>query len=443
VAARSELLAQHYARAGMIEKAVTNWLRAGQQAIERSAMMEALALLRKGLDQLAQLSEGTQRQEHELELQLAFGRALMATRGFAAPEVGDICARTRQLCDQLNRPISVPVLFGEWLHHFLRAELHRAREGGEEMLLLGEDQNDIPLKGLGLRTFGMASFCLGDFSGCRDNLDRAVALYDPSQLAYYTALSPSAPYLITRLWHARTLAWLGHLDQARTDMAAALAEARLLGHAFTLTHALVEICIAEWDLCSPESLLVSAEELLSLAEQFTMFEPQGTILRGWCLTALGREDETLLIKRGLAAFRATGSNLWVPFFLTLLADAYGMTGKPEEGLSCLDEAARLIEVTQERCRESEVHRVRGKLLSLLGDMSAAAGSFHFGMEIARSQQARLFELRAATGLARIWRDQGKRNEARELLAPVYSWFTEGFDTLDLTEAKALLGELAA
>jgi tetratricopeptide (TPR) repeat protein len=441
VAARSELLAQHYAQAGMIEKAVTNWLKAGQQGIERSAMVEAIALLRKGLDQLSQLFEGAQRQEFELELQLALGRALMATRGFAAPEVGDICARTRQLCDQLSRPISIPVLFGEWLHHFLRAELHRAREGGEEMLLLGEDQKDIPLKGLGLRTLGMASFCLGDFSGCRDNLDRAVALYHPSQLAYYTALSPSDPYLITRLWHARTLAWLGHLDQARTDMATALAEARRLGHAFTLTHALVEICIAEWGLCSPESLLVSAEELLSLAEQFTMFEPQGMILRGWCLTALGRGDETLLIKRGLAAFRATGSDLWVPFFLTVLADAYGMTGKPEEGLACLNEAARLIEFTQERCTESEVHRVRGKLLSLLGDMSAAAGSFHVGMEIARSQQARLFELRAATGLARIWSDQGQRNKASELLAPVYGWFTEGFDTRDLKKAKTLLNEL--
>ena len=122
---------------------------------------------------------------------------------------------------------------------------------------------------------------------------------------------------------------------------------------------------------SPELLLLSAEELLSLAEQFTMFEPQGMILRGWCLTTLGREDETLLIKRGLAAFRATGSNLWVPFFLTLLADAYGMAGN-EEGLSYLDQAARLIEFTQERCTESEVHRVRGKLLSLIGDMSAAA-----------------------------------------------------------------------
>jgi tetratricopeptide (TPR) repeat protein len=236
VAARSELLAQHYARAGMIEKAVTNWLRAGQQAIERSAMVEAIALLRKGLDQLSQLSEGAQRQEHELELQLALGRALMATRGFAAPEVGEICARARQLCDQINRPQSVPVLFSEWVHHFLRAELHQARQGAEEMLLLGEDQNDIPLMGLGLRTLGMASFCLGDFSGCCNNLDRALALYDPSQLAYYTALSPSDPYLVARLWLARTLAWHGHLDQARTDMATALAEARRLGHPQIVGH---------------------------------------------------------------------------------------------------------------------------------------------------------------------------------------------------------------
>jgi class 3 adenylate cyclase/tetratricopeptide (TPR) repeat protein len=441
VAARSEVLAQHYDQAGMVDKAVTGWLRAGQQAIARSAMMEGIAQLHKGLTLLSQLPDGAQRQQYELDLQIALGRALMATRGYAAPEVGESFARARQLCDQLNRPQFVPVLYGKWLHHFLRAELDRAREGADNMLLLGEDRTDVTLKVLGYRTLGMVSFCLGDLADSRDNLERALALYDPAHLAYYATLSPSNAYLVMRLWSSRALGCLGYLDQARTESEMVLAEARRLGHSFSLTAAIVEICIAEWGLRTPEGLLALADELVSLAaEQFRMFEPQGMMFRGWCLTALG-QDETELIKRSLAAFRATGSSLWVPFFLTLLADAYGMAGKPEEGLACLDEGAGVIEVTHERCTESEMHRIQGKLLLLLRRTSAAEASLFAGIEIAQRQQARLFELRAATALARLWRDQGKRQQAHDLLAPVYGWFTEGFDTLDLKEAKALLQEL--
>jgi class 3 adenylate cyclase/tetratricopeptide (TPR) repeat protein len=443
LAARSEVLAQHYDQAGMVDKAVTSWLRAGQQAIARSAMVEGIAQLHKGLALLPQLPDGVQRQQYELDLEIALGRALMATRGYAAPEVGESFVRARQLCDQLNRPQFVPVLYGEWLHHFLRAELDRAREGAEKMLLLGEDRNDVTLKVLGYRTLGMVSFCLGDLADSRDNLERAVALYDPAHHAHYAALSPSNAYLVMRLWSSRARGCLGYLDRARTESERVLAEARRLSHTFTLTAVIVEICIAEWGLRTPEDLLARADELVSLAaEQFRMFEPQGMMFRGWCLTALG-QDETLLIKRNLAAFRATGSSLWVPFFLTLLADAYGMAGKPEEGLACLDEGADLIEVTRERCTESEMHRIRGKLLLLLQQAQGAEASLCAGIKIARRQQARLFELRAATNLAGLWRDQDKRQQAYDLLAPVYGWFTEGFDTLDLKEAKALLEQLKA
>jgi predicted ATPase len=223
----------------------------------------------------------------------------------------------------------------------------------------------------------------------------------------------------------------------------ALTEARHLGHAFTITHALVEICIAEWGLRAPEALMARADELVSLAaEQFTMFEPQGMMFRGWCLTALGQEDGTALVKRSLAAFRATGSSLWVPFFLTLLADAYGKAARPKEGLACLDEAACLVEVTNERATDAEIHRVRGELLTLLQDIPAATAALRTGVEVARRQQVRLFELRAAASLARLWRDQGKRFEARDLLASICGWFTEGFDTPVLREARALLEELA-
>jgi predicted ATPase len=405
---------------------------------------EAVVQLRKGLGLLSQLPEGAPSGQYELDLQVAFGRALMATRGFAAPEVGETCTRARQLCDQLNHPQFVPVLYGEWVHHFLRAELERARDGAEEILLLSEERNDAPLKAVGLRAVGMVSSCFGDFTGCRDNLERAVALCDPAHLAQYASLSPSNPFVVMRLWLSRTLGCLGYLDQAHTEKEKALAEARRLGHAFTLTHALVEICTAEWGLCLPAALLARADELLSLAvEQFTMFEPQGMMYRGWCLTALGQEDGTTLIKRGLAAFRATGSSLWVPFFCMLLADAYGKVGTPLEGLACLDDALRLVEVTHERSTEAEIHRVRGELFLLLQDVSAATAPFRTGIEIARRQQAKLFELRSSVSLANLWRDQGKRQQAHDLLAPVYAWFTEGFDTLDLKHARALLDELAS
>jgi len=444
VLGRPETLAQHYAQAGVIDKAVTSWLKAGQQAMARSAMTEAVAQLRKGLDLLSQLPEGVQRQQHELDLQVTIGQALMATRGFAAPEVGEACTRARQLCDQLNRPLFVPMLVGEWNHHFLRAELDRAHQGAEEILNLGEERNEVTLKVVGHRTLGLARFALGDFAGSRASLERAAALYDPAHLANYTTHHPSDPYIIVHVWLSRTLGWLGYLDQARTQMERLLAEARRLGHAFTITHTLVEICIAEWGMRAPEALLARADELVSLAAaQFTMFEPQGMMIRGWCLTALGQEDGAALAKRGLAAFRATGSKLLVPFYLTLLADACGKAGKPEEGLACLYDAARLVEVTHEHSTDAEIHRIRGELLILLRDIPAATAALRTSVEISRRQQSRLFELRAAASLARLWRDQGKRTEARDVLAPIYGWFTEGFDAPVLKEAKLLLEQLKA
>jgi hypothetical protein len=183
-----------------------------------SAMVEAVAQLRTGLELLSQLREGLQRQRHELDLQVTIARALMATRGFPAPEVGEACARARQLCDELGHPQIVPMLFGEWAHRCLRGELDCARESAAEMLRLGENQNDLTLKVIGGQTLGLTNFSLRNFASCRDNLERAAALYDPAALdEYYRAINPSHPYLIVQLWLSRALGWLGYLDQARTN----------------------------------------------------------------------------------------------------------------------------------------------------------------------------------------------------------------------------------
>jgi predicted ATPase len=167
-------------------------------------------------------------------------------------------------------------------------------------------------------------------------------------------------------------------------------------------------------------------------------------MRGWCLGGAGKPAEGIpLLIKGLAVWRDTGARVLMPFFLTTLAEAYGMAAQPQDGLDRLAEAAALVEITQERWAEAEMHRLRGTLLLALNQLVAAEDCYHQALAVARRQTAKLWELRAATSLARLWRDQGKRSEARDLLAPIYGWFTEGFDTPDLEEAKALLEELTA
>jgi predicted ATPase len=192
-------------------------------------------------------------------------------------------------------------------------------------------------------------------------------------------------------------------------------------------------------------VLASADEALAIsAEQgYPLWMAFANAMRGWSLAALGQPTEGLrALQDGIDATRATGAGLWRSFFLTLLADAYAIGGQPRAGLKPLAEAAELIGTTQERWAEAETHRLRGRLMQSLGDDAASEDCYRHALDVARRQSAKLWELRAAMSMARLWRDQGKRDEARKLLAPVYGWFTEGFDTRDLKEAKALLEELA-
>jgi predicted ATPase len=249
--------------------------------------------------------------------------------------------------------------------------------------------------------------------------------------------------MLTQL--AVTLAYMGYIDQARSRLNEALSEARRLGHASTLAVVLVH---ANWIgsiTCSPE-LQRHTEELLALSTEhgFSLFSGWATAFRGRSLTALGQAPEAVaLLTQGLAASRATGAVLITPMLLMWLAEAYAVFGQPVEGLKCLAEAAQIIETTAERFAEAELHRLRGDLLNATGDRSAAERNYGQALAVAERQSAKLLQLRASISRARLWRDQGRRAEARDLLAPVYGWFTEGFDTLDLKQAKTLLDELHA
>jgi class 3 adenylate cyclase/tetratricopeptide (TPR) repeat protein len=442
---RPERLAQHCAEGGMLEKAIGYCLKAGQQAIGRGTMIEAVAQLRKGLDILAGLPDGAARQQQELELQIALGHALDTTKGLAALEAGEAYARARRLCEQLNRPAQLGlVLYGQYLFRIVRGELEQAEHHAEEMRHLGEARNDATWTCFGTQISGNICFYLGKFTDVRAYHESVFSLWDPTHRAF--APTAEDPYVGAMLHFFRTLLCLGHLDEARSRRDEALAEARGLSP-FMRAFALRQAWYGDWAIegtSSAETMLASAKEVVALSDEHGFRDSLaiGNIMRGWCLVSLGQAAEGIpLILHGLTVCRAGGRNLMIPFFLLTLADAYGMAAQPQEGLDRLAEAAKLVETTHERWVDAEIHRLRGTLLLSMNEHAAAESSYRRALEVAQRQSAKFWELRAALDLARLWRDQGKRTEARDLLSPICGRFIEGFDTRNLKEAKALLVDL--
>jgi class 3 adenylate cyclase/predicted ATPase len=439
-----ETLARHCAEAGLVEKAVGYWLEAGKQAIARWALIEAAAQLRKGLDFLPRMPDGPTRQEQELSLQVTLGHALLATKGYSAPEPGEVFVRARQLCKQLNRPPKLDVLAGQFAYRLVRGELDEAELHAEEMRHVGDLPNNTRREFASSISGGHTCFLRGKFSEAQARYNNALSLWDP---IFRGLPSPEDPYAVGLMMLSRTLLCLGYVDRARLRRDEALAEARRLS-SNTLAFALGEAWCGDWAIEGVKSariVLRSAAEVLAISNRqgFPLALAIGKIMRGWCLGAVGRSEEGIpLFLTGIAMRRATDAILMIPFYLMTLAEAYGMAAQPEQGLDRLAEAAKLIETTQERWIEAEIHRLRGTLLLSMHEQTAAEDSYRHALTVAQRQSAKFWELRAALDLARLWRDQGKRNEARNLLAPVYNWFTEGFDTPLLQEAKALLGQLA-
>jgi predicted ATPase len=307
------------------------------------------------------------------------------------------------------------------------------------------ERNDPVWTVMGCRISGVTCWWLGELIAARDYLERGLLLYDPANRASYAELTVDDTHVMLLTYLASTLMCLGYLDQARAKREVALTEARSLSRAFTLAHALSRATHAEAILVGPSGAALHADELVSLTERQSIghFSGEAMIFQGWCLTMLGQwEKGTTQLTRGLVTYRAQGL-LHLPTHLTLLADAYRKVQQPQNGLRQLVEAISVTDKTQERYYEAEMHRVRGELFLSMHDDGAAEASFRKAINVAQHQSAKSGELRAAMSMARLWRDQGKRDDARELLAPVYGWFTEGFDTLDLREAKALLDELSS
>jgi class 3 adenylate cyclase/tetratricopeptide (TPR) repeat protein len=448
VAAQPALLAHHCEEAGLTENSVDYWLAAGRQAWGRSMIAEAVALFRRGLALVPSMPDGDRRREREFDLQIALGQALIASRSFGAPEVGEAYARARQLSLALSRPRALLfALYGQWVHHACRADLERARQLAAELRNLGEVSGDVATRMIGYHAGGFTYLLLGEFAAARAYHEEGLAQYDRAYERFYTELLPYELLVGFLVHSSQVLFCVGDLDQAMSQREAALQEARRLRHPHDLAMAMswawmTGRCVG----LDPKSLLQCADELLALTTEHGLgfSRMEALIFRGWCLATLGHADEGIpLLTMGLAGVHNIGFMLHRPWFLAHLADACRIAGQVQVALGHLAEVERLTEETGERCFQADTLRLRGDVLLAMGDPAGAEASYHEALALARQQGAKLWELYAATSLARLWRDRGTRAEARDLLAPVYGWFTEGFGTPVLKEVKALLDELSA
>ena len=445
VVAHPAVLAQHCAEAGLTEKSIGYRIKASQQAMDRSTMAVAVAQLQKGLDLVASLPDNPWRRQQELDLLLALGRALIAANGYAAPAVGETLARAYALAER-DRPDHLgPLLWGQWASQVVRSELRPALSLAKRIEQIGEAQANLALRLLGHVAHGHTRFFLGEFVAARALFEQCHGLSDPAFRPIYAAVTAEDPHARMSAYLAHALASLGYIDQERSRIDEVLSEARQLRRVYSLMPVLNRTAMIELATGSPDEAQRHAEEMLALAKEhgFSYWLAWANVHLGWSLAALDQAPKGLsLIADGLAMYRATGAVLLTPWILMRLAEAHVRLGRPVEGLNCLVQATQIIETTDERADEAELHRVRGDLLDATGDRAGAEQSYHQALAVARRQSARLFELRAATSLARLLRDQGKRTEARDLLAPIYGWFTEGFDAPVLQDAKALLDQLA-
>jgi class 3 adenylate cyclase/predicted ATPase len=451
VATEPERLAQHCAEAGLAEKAIGYWLAAGRRSLARSATVEAVAQLRKGLALLSSVGDDGRRLEQELELQSTFGRALMATMGYASAEMADADARARELCERLQRRQQlVPVLFRQCVYEYARGKLDLALGHAAAMRRLAEAENDRRVLVTSCRMIGQLQRGRGEFGEARARLEEGLALFDPADRPFYTALALQDAQVAILNFLSDVLGALGYLDQSRARGDEALAAARRLAQPFTLVMALhfsmhAMARAGRVDTASASAALPRAEELEALVAEhnFRGFWGVGLMFRGWCRTTLGQTHEGIaLLEEGFAAYRKSRQVFYVPLFLTLLADAHRRAGRTAAASARLAEAIEATNAHQDRWFEAEIHRLRGEVLRDSGDHASAEACLRTAIDVARRQSAKLWELRSSVSLAQMLRDQGKRTEARDLLAPVYDWFTEGFDTPDLKGAAKLLSELA-
>jgi predicted ATPase len=443
-----ELVAHHYTEAGLREQAMPYWQQAGQRALQRSANLEAVSHVTRGLEGLSTLPETHERAQQELALQIMLGAALGATKGQQAPEAERTYARACALARQVGSPPELfPALWGYWYAHMARGQLPRARELAEEFLGLAQQQQDPLLLAVGHRMVGNIAWWQGEPVQTQAHCRQGLTFYDPAQHGARAWSYGQDSEVFCGINMAQALWMLGYPDQALQGMEETLALARRLAHPFSLAAALHFSAHLHQLRREPQAARVQAEAALALCTEqgFGAYGAWGLLPWGWALAQQGAVTEGIAqIRQGFAGWRATGAGVAWPWFLALLAEACGTVGQLDKGLRALEEALAAVQHNEEGHYEAEVYRLKGELLlqEAPAHQEAAEANFQQALAVARRRQAKSWELRAAMSLSHLWQRQGKQAEAYELLAPIYGWFTEGFDTADLQEAKALLEELS-
>jgi class 3 adenylate cyclase/predicted ATPase len=449
-----ELLARHCTEAGLIDKAAALWGKAGQRSLERSALIEAAEQLTRALAQIAILPGTPALRREQIKLQVALITPLMHVKGYAASETKAAAERARVLIEQaetLGESPEDPLLLFSVLHSFWTANFvafngDALRELAGQFLTLAEKQKATVPVMIGHRIMGSVLHT-GAFAEGRAHLDRAIALYDPAKhrlLATRFGQDVRVAALSYRSW---ALWLLGYPEAALSDTSQALKDARSIGQAATLMYALVHAWFTHIQCGNYAVANAEADELVSLAEEkgALFWKALGMSVRGCLLVLTGKaKDAVQLITSGMTALRSTESTLWMPLHLPYLARAYAELGQFNNACRCIDEAMTAAEKAKERWHEADIYRMAGEIVLMSPESDAAKAEAYFerALAVARQQQAKSWELRAATSYARLMRDLGQVKEAYDLLAPIYGWFTEGFDTRDLKEAKVLLDTLA-
>jgi predicted ATPase len=442
-----ELLAHHYTEAGLAEQAVPYWQRAGHQASDRSAHVEAISHFTTGITLLTTLPETPARTQQSLTLHIALGAALQRAKGHAAPEVEHVYTQARALCQQIGEtPELIQVLFGLWRFYVVRSQLHTARELGDTLLRLAHQAHDPALSVAAHYAHGFTWFNLGMFPAARVHLEAGIARYTPEQHRAPVFRIGQDLGVACQANAARTLWVLGYPEQALARLHEALGLAHALSHPYSLAWTRCQACWVYQSCRDVAAVHEQAEATVALATEqgFALWAAGGASARGWALALQGQGEAGMAqVCQGITAWQATGAAVSLPYLYTVLADVAARLGNMADGLQALAEASTLVEQHDERYWEAEVCRLRGVLLlqQTGTPQEEAETCFRQALGVARRQQAKSLELRAAMSLSHLWRRQGKHAEAYALLAPLYGWFTEGFDTADLQEAKALLAAL--
>jgi len=448
-------------RLGQVERAMASakaleyLQRAGGQALQRSSHARAIELFTSALELLQTLPERPERLQQELALQLGLGPALIAIKGRAAAEVGQTFARARELCNQMGEtPQLLPTLAGLCAFYDVRGELDTARELAEQLLSIARSRQDAALLPHAHHAVGNTLFFQGGFAAAQTHLERAVSLYDPAGHPSHAFPYFGSDVAVQSLCLEAVNLWnFCYPDQALERVERGLALARKLSHPFSVTVAFAFSAVVHSQRGEGEAALRFADLSVRLATEqgFQEMLAFAIIFRAWALVVGGQAEEGIgQLREGIASVRASGAQQGRAGLLSCIAAGYGLLGRAEEGLTAVAEATAVVNGTGERAYEAELYRLEGELL-LQRDAAGASSKvedesemrFRQAIEIARRQEARSWELRATMSLARLLDKQGRRDEARTMLAEIYNWFTEGFDTRDLKDANALLDELVS